>query len=97
MGDRQSRDLLENADLVLAVGVIFSDLNSGFWTSELATEKLVEMKDLDVNISCHTYRAVPMSSLIPHLASLKQKKAAPCSFKEFLRNDRNIRFSSPDP
>ena len=78
MGDGQARYLVENADLVLAAGVIFSDLNTGFWTSEIATEKLVEMKDLEVKISHHSYQAVPMSSLIPHLASLRpQQKQVP--------------------
>jgi indolepyruvate decarboxylase len=84
MGDKQALDLLENADLVLAIGVIFSDLNSGFWTSEISTEKLIEMKDLEVKISYHSYQAVPMSSLIPHLASLRPKeKQLPALSKSF--------------
>jgi indolepyruvate decarboxylase len=71
MGEEQPREILENADLVLAAGVIFSDINTGFWTANIEREKLIEMRDVDVSISNHTYQCVPMSSLIPYLATLQ--------------------------
>jgi indolepyruvate decarboxylase len=71
MGEEQPRQILENADLVLAAGVIFSDINTGFWTADIEREKLIEMRDVDVSISNHTYQRVPMSSLIPYLATLQ--------------------------
>ncbi len=73
MGDNSAREIVENADLVLAVGVIFSDVNTGFWTAEIGREKLIEIRDLDVRISHHSYQHVPMSSLIPRLAAQKPK------------------------
>ncbi len=71
MGETQPREILEGADLVLAVGVIFSDINTGFWTANINREKLIEMRDLDVGISHHTYQRVPMSSLVPYLATMQ--------------------------
>jgi indolepyruvate decarboxylase len=70
MGEEQPREILENADLVLAAGVIFSDVNTGFWTARIDREKLIEMRDLDVGISHHTYRQVPLNGLVPYLATL---------------------------
>ncbi|MFW2368669.1 MAG: alpha-keto acid decarboxylase family protein [Desulforhopalus sp.] len=70
MGDAQARKFLEGSDLVLAVGVIFSDVNSGLWTGEIDRHKIVDMRDLDVKISHHTYRQVPVCKLLPYLASL---------------------------
>jgi indolepyruvate decarboxylase len=70
MGDAQARELLENSDLVLAVGVIFSDVNSGLWTGKIDMRNIVDMRDLDVKISHHTYRQVPVCDLLPHLATL---------------------------
>ncbi len=94
MGDKVSCEMLESADLVLAVGVIFSDLNSGFWTSEILTEKLVEIKDFDVNISYHSYQNVPMSSLIPHLATLRPK---PRPLSAFCKGYSNEALSPDSP
>ncbi|MGW8194133.1 MAG: thiamine pyrophosphate-dependent enzyme, partial [Desulforhopalus sp.] len=71
MGDEKVRNLLENADLVLAVGVIFSDVNTGLGTGTIDTEKLIDMRDLDVKISHHVYDRVPVSRLLPHLAKLR--------------------------
>ncbi len=73
MGDRQAREIVENADLIIAAGVIFSDVNTGFWTAQIDTEKLIDMQDLDVNISHHTYTQVPLGPLVSHLATLKPK------------------------
>jgi indolepyruvate decarboxylase len=71
MGEKQPREILENADFVLAAGVIFSDINTGFWTAEIGREKLVEMRDLDARVSYHTYQHVPLNSLVPYLATLQ--------------------------
>ncbi len=71
MGEAQPREILENADLVIAVGVIFSDINTGFWTAVIDKEKLIEMRDLNVSISHHTYQLVPMRSLVPYLATMQ--------------------------
>lgn len=71
MGDQEARELIESADLVLSVGVIFSDVNTGFWTARLTTERLVEMRELEVKISHHTYQQVPLEPLISHLATLR--------------------------
>ncbi|MGB3209187.1 MAG: thiamine pyrophosphate-dependent enzyme [Desulforhopalus sp.] len=71
MGDEYPREVLENADFVLAAGVIFSDVNTGFWTAEIKRETLIEMRDLDVTISHHSFQGVPMSSLVPYLAALQ--------------------------
>lgn len=71
MGEEEPREILEKADFVLAAGVIFSDVNTGFWTAQIERERLIEMRDLDVSISNHTYHHVPISNLVPYLASLQ--------------------------
>ena len=51
--------------------MIFSDVNTGFWTAEIHREKLVEMRDLDARVSYHTYQHVPVNRLLPYLATLQ--------------------------
>ena len=70
MGDKYAHEMLENADLVIATGVIFSDLNSGFWTSDVATEKLINIRNMEINVSHHSYEGVLITDLISHLATL---------------------------
>jgi len=74
MGEAQPRELLENADFVLAAGVIFSDVNTGFWTAKIDRDRLIDMRDLEVRISRHSYPHVPMHSLLPYLASLDPQR-----------------------
>lgn len=69
MGDSNARELLEQSDLIISVGVIFSDVNTGFWTAEIETEQLIDMRDLEVKISHHTYSQVPLASLATRLAA----------------------------
>ena len=73
MGDEQCRTMIDNADLVLAAGVIFSDVNTGFWTSKITADHLIDIQDLKVKISHHVYQRVPMSSLLPHLGDQQPK------------------------
>jgi indolepyruvate decarboxylase len=73
MGDEQAREIIENSDLILSAGVIFSDVNTGFWTAKIGTEELVDMQDLEVKISHHTYTQVPLRPLVLHLATLQPK------------------------
>lgn len=71
MGDPGARDMLENADLILSIGVIYSDVNTGFWTAKISAEQLVDMRDLEVKISHHTYTEVPLNTVVSHLATLQ--------------------------
>jgi TPP-dependent 2-oxoacid decarboxylase len=77
MGKAAPRECIEKADLVLAAGVIFSDVNTGFWTADIKRNCLIEMTDLDVKVSRHTYPGVPLASLLPALAETRpaQKKS----------------------
>jgi len=70
MGDEHAYEMLESSDLIIAIGVIFSDLNSGFWTSEVPTENLININNMEVNVSYHNYEGVLITDLISHIATL---------------------------
>lgn len=76
MGSRLARTTLENADLILSIGVIFSDVNTGFWTAHLESSNILEIRDAEVRVSHHIYPQLPMAPLVQLLASTKPDKSA---------------------
>ncbi|WP_136808789.1 alpha-keto acid decarboxylase family protein [Desulfosediminicola flagellatus] len=68
MGDSTAREMIENSDLILSVGVIYSDVNTGFWTAKISAEQRIDMRDLEIKISHHTYTQVPLGAIINYLA-----------------------------
>lgn len=88
MGDVEPKEYIEKADLLLAAGVIFSDVNTGFWTANIKRSYLVEMTDLDVKISHHTYQNVPLVNLLPTLAKTRPTHKKKTRFSSVSRSDK---------
>lgn len=75
MGSRLARETLEQADLILSIGVIYSDVNTGFWTAHLQSSNILEIRDSEVRISHHLYPQLPIGPLIRLLANTRPGKA----------------------
>lgn len=76
MGSSLARDSLENADLILSVGVIYSDVNTGFWTAHLESSNILDIRDSEVRISHHIYPQLPITPLIKLLANTRPEKVS---------------------
>ncbi|WP_136799334.1 alpha-keto acid decarboxylase family protein [Desulfosediminicola ganghwensis] len=75
MGSKLARETLEGADLILSVGVIYSDVNTGFWTAHLESSNILEIRDSEVRISHHIYPQLPIAPLMQLLASTRPDSA----------------------
>jgi TPP-dependent 2-oxoacid decarboxylase len=62
-------DRVEQADLLISVGVLNTDLTMGAFTAHRSVDRLIECTDTDVTVGLRTYRDVPLWALIPALAS----------------------------
>lgn len=60
---------VEQADLVLSMGVLQTDLVLGAFTAQLDHERLIQCDDTEVTVGYRTYRQVPLWALLPALAS----------------------------
>ena len=69
---------VEQADVILSLGVLPTDLNFGGFTAHLAPTHLVECTDTDVTVGLRTYREVPLAAFLPALlAAVAEGKDAP--------------------
>ena len=59
---------VENADVILSLGVLQTDLTMGGFTAELDKSRLIECTDTDVTVGLRTYRDVPLHAFLPALA-----------------------------
>ena len=59
---------VENASLVVSLGVLNTDLTMGAFTAHLDPERHIDVQDADVTIGMRTYREVPMWAFLPALA-----------------------------
>ena len=60
---------VEQADVVLSLGVLQTDLVLGAFTAQLDHERLIECADTEVTVGYRTYRQVPLWALLPALAT----------------------------
>lgn len=60
--------MVEDADLILAFGVMYSDITMGAFTANLRRERIVECRDEEVNVGLMTFRDVPLHAFLPALA-----------------------------
>lgn len=59
---------VEDADLVLSMGVLQTDLTLGVFTTQLEHERLILCDDSEVTVGYRTYKQVPLWALLPALA-----------------------------
>ena len=69
---------VENAELILSLGVLPTDLNFGGFTAHLNPTHLVDCSDSSVSVGLRTYLDVPLTAFLPALVSaLAQGQDAP--------------------
>lgn len=59
--------MVEDADLILAFGVLYSDITMGGFTAHLRRENIIECRDGEVNVGLATYQNVPLHAFLPAL------------------------------
>ncbi|HKI98967.1 MAG TPA: thiamine pyrophosphate-dependent enzyme [bacterium] len=70
VGSAAAREAIEQADLVLTVGVINSDVNTGFGTFPIPHAKQIIIDERDTLVFHHRYEHVPMTGMVTALAGL---------------------------
>ena len=68
VGSVAAREAIERADLVLTVGVINSDINTGFGTFPIPPGKQIVIDERDTLVFHHRYAHVPMTAMVTALA-----------------------------
>lgn len=69
--------MVEDADLILAFGVMYSDITMGAFTANLRREQIVECRDDEVSVGLATFRNVPLHAFLPALAEAAAKRLPP--------------------
>lgn len=59
---------VEDADVLLSLGVLQTDLTLGAFTAQIDHERLILATDTDVTVGFSTYRQVPLWAFVPALA-----------------------------
>ncbi|MFI5456410.1 MAG: alpha-keto acid decarboxylase family protein [Isosphaerales bacterium] len=90
LGDPAVRELIDGSDCVLGIGVVLTDLGTGFWTQRIDPLARVMVDPDCVHVRYHRYDGLPMThvvaALLDRLAS--NDRAAP-------RFDRGATIESP--
>lgn len=71
------REFVEGCDLVLAIGTLMSDFNTGAFTSRLDPKRTVSVRHHHTQVGGKTYQSVEMADLIPALAARLQERRWP--------------------
>ncbi|CAN5470533.1 alpha-keto acid decarboxylase family protein [soil metagenome] len=74
--NEEVRQFVEGCDLVLAVGTIFSDFNTGAFTSNLDPSKVITIDHHQVKVNGKTFLNVEMEDILTTLAELLDKRAS---------------------
>lgn len=69
VGDEGPRRLFDDADLVLALGVLETDVNAGFTTYPLPRERTIALDDASARVLHHRYDGVPLAALVRELVA----------------------------
>ncbi len=72
LGDPAIRELLDGSDCVLGIGVVLTDLGTGFWTQRIDPKARIMIDPDGVQVRYHCYHGLPMTqvvaALLEHLA-----------------------------
>lgn len=69
LGDPGARAVLEESDCVLALGVIQSDVNTGFWTANLDEDRRIDFGEQSVRVRHHRFDGLPINAIVEALAA----------------------------
>jgi indolepyruvate decarboxylase len=72
LGDPAVRELLDGSDCVLGIGVVLTDLGTGFWTQRIDPKARIMIDPDGTSVRYHRYHELPIScvvaALLEHLA-----------------------------
>lgn len=82
-GSEEVRSTIENADFVIAAGLIWSDLNTANFTAELDFQKVINIQPDHVKIGESVYPNILAKDMLEALAQLDWRSEAEISVTEF--------------
>lgn len=69
-----TQDIVESADLILDLGgVVFEDLNTGLWSSNITAEKMIKVSDTWVKVGTKVWIDTALSDILDALIARSQK------------------------
>jgi indolepyruvate decarboxylase len=77
LGDPATRALLDESDFVLGIGVMLTDLGTGFWTQRIKPTARVMIDPDRVHVKHHTYGGLSMSRVVSALLDRLPKSERP--------------------
>lgn len=86
VGSPAVRDLVQDSDCILTLGVINSDVNTGFGTLAISPGRQIDIGERSTRVFHHRYDDVPMAELVEALAA--QPPDRPRSLPPALPDDR---------
>lgn len=82
-GSEEVRSTIENADFVIAAGLIWSDLNTANFTAELDFQKVINIQPDQVKIGESVYPNIVAKDMLEALAQLDWRSQAEINVTEF--------------
>jgi indolepyruvate decarboxylase len=67
LGTPEMRDLLDHSDCVLSIGVMATDLGTGFWTQKIDARARVMIEPDGVQVRYHRYANLPIATVVAAL------------------------------
>jgi len=67
LGDPTVRDLLDDSDCVISLGVVRTDTSTGFWTQRIDPGSMISIEGDSVRVRFHHYDDLPMRRVVQSL------------------------------
>lgn len=72
IGDDAARELAESSDCVIGLGVLFTDVDTGFFTAKLEQRNLILIDDQGVALSRRRYPGAPIGPVVERLLATEE-------------------------
>jgi indolepyruvate decarboxylase len=83
LGEPATQELLDESDCVLSIGVVATDLGTGFWTQRINPKARVTIDPDGVQVRFHRFDGVPIAAMVAALADrLPARDQPPPSFRD---------------
>jgi indolepyruvate decarboxylase len=79
LGDPVVRSLLDESDCVLGIGVMATDLGTGFWTQQIHPRSRVTIDGSSVQVRYHRYDGLPIADVVALLVERSAQASRPWS------------------
>ncbi len=97
MGSEVARKTIEEADVLLNLGALMTDMNQGIWTAELDKSKMVVANSDRVRVKHHHYDHVSLASFLDELSNrISPKKSSTRKINNYEGTARTERVE-PEP